>query len=428
MTTPTGTTPTGAGPDRPDDRPEAPLALRTDILLRPDPRRVVARLFLPGQEVLAPGTSRAATVVSRCLSISQAEVASELTRVLDGYGARHRSFTDVLDEHFAAVAHRVDGAGTLSPGRRRLIGAYFTQEYALETAALFNPSLVAHPEQGADPDRLRFILSARAVGEGHLSSIVFRSGTVFRSPEATGTTDLPAIAMDEGAVLATTGTHRAGFIDRERLRTLAAAAGADDESLRFVLGDLPTGFGSETLEPALHRLRDQHLTRVHAERTIASIRRAADASYEVGFEAETDRSERTLLPWAPTESHGMEDARFVRFTEDDGATTYLATYTAYDGTRITSARLQSDDFRTFRACPLTGAAATGKGLALFPRRVGGRYLARPAGIGRTTYSPSPTMDATGTTSSRYRAPAVPWNSSRSATAAPHWRRPRAGWF
>ncbi len=370
------TTPAQAGSARPGGHPaEQPLVVRTDVLLRPDPRRVVARLFLPGQEMAAPGTSRAATVVARCLALSRVEVDAELDRVLERFGPRHRGFTALLDAHFAAVAHRVDGAGTLTPARRRLIGAYFTQEYAVESAALFNPSLVAHPEPGPDPDRLRFVLSARAVGEGHLSSIVFRSGEVTRPAVTAGGSRFPTIAMDPAPALATSGTHGSGLMDREGLRALAAAAGVDGESLRFLLGNLPPVFGPEILEPALHRLRDEHLTRVHAERTIASLRGAASAFYDVQFAAETELSERALLPWAPAESHGMEDARFVRFTEDNGASTYLATYTAYDGTRVTPMRLQTDDFQNFRASPLTGPAATDKGLALFPRRVGGRQLA-----------------------------------------------------
>lgn len=362
-------TPSGEGLGRPDTPAEPAMVMRTDILLKPDPRRVVARLFLPGQELAAPGNSRAATVVTRCLSISDSEAGSLLARIQHHYGPRHRGFNDVLDAHFAAVAHRVVGAGALSPSRRRLIGAYFTQEYTLEAAALFNPSVVAHPEQGTDPRRLRFIMSARAVGEGHLSSIVFRSG------EFTDATGADAVTMDPGSVLATAGTHHAGSIDRERIRCQAAEAGADGESLRFVLDGLPDRFGFEMLEQALEGLRHQQLTRVHAEHTIASVRRVADASYQVVFDARTDLSERTLLPWAVAESHGMEDARWVRFTEDDGRTTYLATYTAFDGSRVVPARLQTDDFRTFRVSPLTGNAAMNKGMALFPRRVGGRYLA-----------------------------------------------------
>lgn len=372
-------TPTEGTSDRTGNGPGngsgTPLVQRTDVVLRPDPRRVVARLFLPGQEMAAPGTSRAAAVVARCLSIGPAEVDAELSRVLDRHGGRHRRLTEVLEAHFAAVAHRIDGAGTLPPARRRLIGAYFTQEYALEAAALFNPALVAHPEQGADPDRLRFVLSARAVGEGHLSSIVFRSGEVAPLTADAGPGSLPTVVLDPGSVLAVDGAHLPDRIDRERLRRQASAAGVDAESLRFVLSDLPAVFGPGALEPALDRLRAQQLTRVHAEGTVSSVRRAADACYEVGFEAGTDLSERTLLPWASAESRGMEDARFVRFTEDDGTSTYLATYTAFEGSRVAPSRLQTDDFLTFRASPLTGPAATDKGLALFPRRVGGRYLA-----------------------------------------------------
>ena len=347
----------------------SPTVARSDVLLRPDPRRVIARLFLPGQEASSTGQSRAAVVVARCLAISDTEARETLDQVLNDYAPRHRRFTDILDANFAAVAHRVDHVEALSGDRRRLIGAYFTQEYALEAAALFNPSVVPHPDQHGDEGTLRFVLSARAVGEGHFSSIVFRSGTVSAGPAGL------VADLDAGSVLATPGTRHVGLIDRERLAHEATAAGADAESLRFVLADLPARFALAGLDDALERLRDQSLTRVHAEGTISSVRRAAEASYEVVFDADTDLSERTLLPGAAAESHGMEDARFVRFTDDDGTATYLATYTAFDGAHIAPARLQTDDFRTFRASPFTGRAAVNKGMALFPRPVGGRHLA-----------------------------------------------------
>jgi predicted GH43/DUF377 family glycosyl hydrolase len=346
-----------------------PVVVRSDILVRPDPRRVIARLFLPGQEGGAPGQSRAAAVVARCRAISDSEARDTLDHVLSDHGPRHRGFTDILDAHFAAVAHRVDHGDTMSRDRRRLIGAYFTQEYALEGAALFNPSVVAHPDQDGHPGHLRFIMSARAVGEGHISSITFRSGTFRVGAEG------PGARMDTGSVLATAGTRHVGLIDRERLAHEATAQGADGESMRFVLADLPPRPTLADLDRALERLRDQSLTRVDADRTIASMRRAADASYAVTFDVDTDLSERILLPGSAAESHGMEDARFVRFTDDDGTATYLATYTAFDGTHITPARLHTDDFRTFRATPFTGRAAANKGMALFPRRVGGRHLA-----------------------------------------------------
>jgi predicted GH43/DUF377 family glycosyl hydrolase len=165
------------------------------------------------------------------------------------------------------------------------------------------------------------------------------------------------------------------MLDAGRLARAARTGGADDESLGFVLDGLTGRFPSSAVEHALARLGDQRLTRVNADRTITAVRRAAAASYEVSFEADTDLSERTLMPRAETESHGVEDARFVRFTGEDGSTTYLATYTAFDGRHVTSARIQTDDFRTFRMEPLTGGASTNKGMALFPRLVGGSYLA-----------------------------------------------------
>jgi predicted GH43/DUF377 family glycosyl hydrolase len=356
--------------------------VRTDVVVRPDVRRVVARLFLPGQEVTSPGNSRAADVAERCLAMTDEEATAAFEEVVAEHSGRHRRFLRILDEHFDAVAHRVDGAQGLSTLRRRLIGAYFTQEYALEGAALFNPSLVVHPEQGAadsdsaGPDAepgdadVRFVMSARAVGEGHLSSITFRSG-VFTVSGPGG----PAVVLDEGSTLATAGTRQPGMLHAARVAHEARTTGADDESLRFVLDGLPEHFLAAAVENALEELGEQRLTRVNADRTITAIRRAADASYEVSFEADTDLSERTLMPGAEAESHGMEDARFVRFTEDDGGTTYLATYTAFDGAHVTSARIQTDDFRTFRMEPLTGRASANKGMALFPRRVGGRYLA-----------------------------------------------------
>ncbi len=342
---------------------------RTDVLLRPDARRVIARLFLPGQESAASGISRASAVVARCLAMSESEVQETLAEVLTSYAPRHRGFAERLDAHFVVVAHRVDGAAALSPQRRRLIGAYFTKEFAVEAAALFNPSLVAHPEQDGAAGGLRFVMSARAVGEGHLSSIVFRTGRL-----STGAAP-PIVTVDPASAYVTAGAYAASPIDRERIRLEATAAGADAESLAFVLAGLPAQFTPEALDGALAALRGQRLTRVNGEHTATCLQLAATGSYEVVFPQESDLSERALMPGSAAESGGVEDARFVRFTEDDGTATYLATYTAFDGDHIVPRRLQTHDFRTFRATSFTGRAAANKGMALFPRRVDGQYLA-----------------------------------------------------
>jgi predicted GH43/DUF377 family glycosyl hydrolase len=343
---------------------------RTDVLLRPDPSRVIARIFLPGQEPTTHGVSRAAGVVQRCLAMSEQKAGAVLAEIMAGYGHRHRHLGRLFEAHFDALAHRVEGSDDLPAERRRLIGAYFTQEFALEAAALFNPSVVEHPQQDVPSGSLRFLMSARAVGEGHLSSVVFGSGVL-----SSGTAQTAAVAMDTSSRYATSGTNRTTTIDRERFRHEAAVAGADPGSLAFVLGELPERFTLEALENALSDLQDQHLTRVHVEHTTRCLRMVAGGTYEVGFPSDTQLSERVLMPVAQVESHGVEDARFVRFTDDDGASTYLATYTGFDGSGIASRRLQTDDFVTFRATSFSGRAAANKGMALFPRLVGGRHLA-----------------------------------------------------
>lgn len=341
-------------------------ARRTGPALLPDPRKVVARLFLPGQEATTPGPSRASGIVERCMALDEDEVRAAVERMDTEYAGRHRDLPGRLEANFAAVAHRVPDAEDLSPERRRLIGAYFTQEYAIETAALCNPSVVPHPDQDGPDGALRFVMSARAVGEGHISSIVFRSGTLSAGGE---------VEMDPLSPYVDAGAITAGDIDRERLAREACDAGADPETMDFVLASLPERFPRAVLDSALEDLHSVRTTLMHAEHTAACLRLAADGIYEVDYGVGTDLSERTLMPATAVESNGMEDARFVRFTEDDGTTSYLATYTGFDGSRITSRRLDTQDFTRFDACSLTGAAAVNKGMALFPRRVGGRYFA-----------------------------------------------------
>jgi predicted GH43/DUF377 family glycosyl hydrolase len=346
------------------------MARRTPVLIRPDAARVVARIFLPGQEGAASGTSRAAGVIARCQAMGEHEVQELLAEIVERHGDRHRSLPQVLEDHFAAIAHRIDGTGRLSRARRLLIGAYFTQEYALEGAALFNPSVVAHPDQDVPSGTLRLVMSARAVGEGHLSSIVFRTGLLSSHGEHG-----PTVTMDAPSRFAGTGTRRTTLVDRARLAHEATVAGVDAESLGFVLEGMPPRFTTGDLDLALHRLSAQGLTRIHAQATADCLRALAEGWYEIEFDEPTHLSERVLMPQVPIESRGVEDARFVRFTDDDGTATYLATYTAFDGEDVQVRRLETADFRAFRSSTLTGRGATDKGMALFPRRVAGRYLA-----------------------------------------------------
>jgi len=346
-----------------------PLVRRSDVVLDSDPRRVVARLFLPGQEPSAPGVSRAAGLVARCSAMPGDEVAEALDAVRSSYGTRHRDLDALLQGNFDAIAHRVPEGVSLSRNRRLLIGAYFTREVAIEAVALFNPSVVPHPVPTPGPDGVRFVMSARAVSEGHLSSVVFRSGTFVGGEGVDGVRLDPASRFAHGAE-----RHDVG-VPRTRLRQQAEDAGAAPETLDVVLENLPDPVDAAALDALTDALRPHALTLADVDATLATVRRVAASSYEARFDAASRLEERTLFPEADTESHGMEDARFTRLVEGDGSGVYTATYTAYDGAHVTSRRLDTDDFRAFRSAPLTGVGSTNKGMALFPRRVGGRYLA-----------------------------------------------------
>ena len=347
--------------------PAHPAVLRSGVSVAPDPHRVAARLFLPGQEAGSAGPSRAVGVVARCAEMTDAEADHELARVTDAYRGRHRDLDALLESHFLAIAHRVPEAALLPAGRRRLIGSYFTREVAVEAAALFNPSVVAHPVQDA-ADGLRFVMSARAVSEGHYSTITFRSGT-FR-PQHRGA----RVDLDAGSRYVESGVCSDRPTPRSRLHRCATAEGADPGTLDFLLPDLPDPVDAAALDRAVGALRSHQLTLADVEETIAALQRALAAPYEVTFDPGSALAERTLFPEIDAESHGVEDARFVRLGDDDGPA-YAATYTAYNGSAVSSRRIDTDDFRSFRSSPLTGAAAANKGMALFPRRIGGSYMA-----------------------------------------------------
>ena len=344
-----------------------PLLRRTEHVLRPDPSRVVSTLFLPGQEIVGSRRSRSGGVLDRILALSDAQVGVRLATTLDSFGPRHRDLVTVLDERFALVAHRLSDPGSLSLERRRLVGAYFSQEYAFEAAALFNPSMVAHPDQTGLPDgSTRFVMSVRGVGEGHISSIGFRTGTI-DAQDAVVFDDLSTITVPPMRIPTT--------YSRTVFAHQTAELGGDQSSARFVLELLPAQFVRADLDLALSRLREQRLTRVAVVATTETFERIAACNYAITFPADSAIHERVLMPGGPTESHGVEDLRLVRFTDTDGAVDYRGTYTAFDGSHVVPQLLRTVDFRTFHVSQLAGPAAKDKGMALFPRPVAGHYLA-----------------------------------------------------
>ena len=279
---------------------------RQALYLRPDAARVVVRPFKPMTEPRAlnpTDKTRANHIVDRVMALDAATVAGLLAEVLENFLGRHRN----LLETFEARADEMEDAFARHPGftldQRRLVGAYFLHEYSFEAAALFNPSIVTHPDQvGVPAGSRRFILSLRAVGEGHVSSLTFRSGLI----AADGN-----VSVDPPARLAST----------PKVRVLSAT---DPERVAL------------------------------------------------SFDPDQDISERVIFPVLPSQSNGVEDARFVEF-DDRGIKTFYATYTAYTGRSIRSELLETRDFATFRMTPLRGDAARNKGMALFPRKIGGKY-------------------------------------------------------
>lgn len=337
----------------------------TGIELYPDPSRVVTRFFVPGREDVGPGDSRAAPVIVRLLGLAEPEVAAALADVEARFTDRHRDFRGTLRDHAQRVMSRIDAAAELSDARTLLLGASFTHEYAIEGAALCNPSIVVHPDQPSD-GTTRFVLSVRGIGEGHRSSIGFRTGTV----DSAGSVTLAPADPYPATAVGTPGLHHraaftAHFADRD----------ADRENTAFVLDALPDEFDDAQLDSRISALTTESSTRRHTGTTARLLRDLARSTYRTEFAEETSLSERVLWPHSPAEAHGMEDARFVRFTDPAGASTYYATYTAFDGTNVAQHLLQTYDFRTFTSSALAGAAATGKGLAIFPRMIDGRFAA-----------------------------------------------------
>ena len=248
--------------------------------------------------------TRANHIVDRVMALDEAAAAGQLADVLDNFQGRHLNLIATFEARADEMEEAFAGHAQFSRTQRQLVGAYFLNEYSFEASALFNPSIVAHPDQSLAPEGgLQFIISLRAVGEGHVSSLTFRAGTITKD-------------------------------------------------------------GSVTIDPTVRLAA--------TPRIVSTVEWPGDGPSEVQFTAGRDISERVIFPVTAAQSNGIEDARFVAF-EDGGKRTFLATYTAYDGRAIRSELIETQDFLSFRMTPLRGSAARNKGMALFPRKLHGRY-------------------------------------------------------
>jgi predicted GH43/DUF377 family glycosyl hydrolase len=334
---------------------------RTGILLRPNNARVLYRPFEP------PNRERAMKIVARVMELGEQAVELQLAAVLSEFHGRHQRLQQFFSDRFEAVRHHLLTDRALTESRRQLIGAYFTQEYALESAALFNPSIVWHTDQTGVPEgSRRFILSLRAVGEGHVSSVGFRSGIV-------GADGQIGIDPPTGFVTAPAVVANAQY-DKELFLRKLAELGVIDNVMGGVFGELDDRFTLGDLAAAVGRAARRHRGRRGEwepyERAIMALARA---NYEIECDPESDISERVIFPYSPAETNGIEDARFVQFTDDDGTLTYCATFTAFDGSVVLPQFVETTDFVRFRVSTLNGSEIAGKGMALFPRRIRGCY-------------------------------------------------------
>lgn len=344
-----------------------PSVTRTRHRLLTDARRVLAKPFLPGEETLLPGQSRAHLLMERILAIPEAEVAALNASIMQRFEGRHRQFREMLGRQFDALAAYVADPAAVSASRRLLIGAYFTHEYAIEAAALFNPSIVVAPDQrGVVGGSTRFVMSLRAVGEGHLSSIEFREGVL----------DADAgITFDEPGTKVVSGQRTPpGYFYKARFVTKLLELGVANDLSSSVLNRLGAQFTLAELEASLSALEAHGPPPAVWFETVKVIRTLASSNYVTTFPADSQLAERVIFPAGPNETRGMEDARFVRFTAADGAITYYATYTAYDGFSILPQLIETQDFVRFTISTLNGAAAQNKGMALFPRPIDGKFV------------------------------------------------------
>jgi predicted GH43/DUF377 family glycosyl hydrolase len=350
------------------------IATRIDLTMAPDDRRVVIKLFLPGEDAQL-AQSRASSLIERITKLDEDEINRLLEDVLDRFAGRHHDLLTTFQHHFDLVHHRVPAEVELTPNARSLIGAYFSHEYAVEAAALCNPSVMPHPDQsGCEPGELRVAISLRQIGEGHISSIGFASAVL--GPDT-------RLRLEDRAGPLLIGQRTGARHLRDLLEAGLAEEDVDNELSATVLNELPERYDDADFEDVLGSVPSELLARATTQETLETIRRIVATDYAVTFPANVPLHQRVLWPAAPAESNGMEDARFVQVMDAEGRSVYHATYTAYDGRHIGGRMLSTRDLRHFEVTALRGPAALNKGMALFPRDVNGRHLALCRSDGET---------------------------------------------
>jgi predicted GH43/DUF377 family glycosyl hydrolase len=338
---------------------------RKDIIFRPDSSRVMARFLYMEDE-------RIKFTIRSVLNMSADEASFALSQVLRDYSMRHRNISKIFIKHFNKIAHLVRQLNIdpelLDFPQKILIGSYFTMEYSIESTAFFNPSIVEHPDQSeTGSGEKRVIISFRATGEGHISSIVFRTGVLDKNSNLT--------IEPIGRMLEEAEHIRRHIYDKESFRSKLEEM-QDFHAIipsDLILNKLNDKFTYSELRNCIEEARKTLHLASDKEILFDQIMWLASSHYELEFSLDTNISERVIFPVSANEQNGIEDARFVKFTEDNNNTIYYATYTAYNGISILPKLLDTRNFYHFRIMPVHGEIAQNKGMAMFPRKVNGKY-------------------------------------------------------
>ncbi|MRT92260.1 glycoside hydrolase family 130 protein [Ancylomarina sp. 16SWW S1-10-2] len=347
-----------------------PLIKRKKTKIERDTSRVIARANIPGM-------SRIRKIINRVLGLSEEDAENLLEKINFDFVDRHKNIGLQFERHFNKVLEFMPKIESISKTKKMLIGAYFTMEYSIESAALFNPSIIPHPDQSNVPEgSLRFIMSLRATGEGHISSIVFRSGIIesdyllhFNSISEFAET--PELSHDP-------------IYDKHSFYLKLEEMHVWDETCIRVLDQVPEAFTYRDLKISINKLYTDSNFK-SSDLSIDIINWLANSNYKLKFDKKSKISERVIFPVSENESRGIEDARFVQFYNDNGEITYYATYTAYNGHTILSQLIETTDFLTFNIVTLNGAAIQNKGMALFPRKIKGKYVMLSRQDGENNY-------------------------------------------
>lgn len=347
------------------------LVRRKKLKIVGDNSRVIMRPHVPSKLI------RIDHMINRVLNLSKEEADKLLKETLHLFAYRHKNIEVQFLRHYDSVSQHVQKGTIVSKTQKLLIGAYFSMEYSIESAALFNPSIVPHPDQTILPEgSMRFIMSLRATGEGHISSIVFRSGILGK--------DLSLNFDSVSEYVETPAMVHDPFYDSSLFQLKLKDMKAWNETSQIIMSKLPAYFTHEELRLSIQEIYLNPRLETDSW-TVNTIKWLADSNYKVKFNDDTTVSERVIFPVSENESKGIEDARFVKFTHENGLCTYYATYTAYNGRRVLSQLIETQDFQTFNIITLNGEGVKNKGMALFPRKVNDKYAMLSRQDGENNY-------------------------------------------